>query len=1159
MKLTDRCQHEFQWRDRDLGRRHFENRLVQFEQSGDHRLRVSVAGSYDQASRVAIDWGEVADLDALAVHCSCARFSYQCNCEHIWATLLQMELVGLSDCVPGLGKLSVDGAVGLVADVFDAAASKITESSELAIAARSQTKKKRRRAGRIKKTQNPQWQKAFEVLNQQANFEGDCWNDNLTEVLAAKRREVWYVLSVGQSVANELFIIEFLQRETKKNGEFGSFKRLKLRQPDIDSFSNQDDRELLSELLNFSHVQDYNSSYRYSRYGYEERLTAASIPASLYGHFLPRLEATGRFVWTLDGGQPFEDARPLAWRADTPWRFELSVRAVDEEKHWVLDGHISRNGQTRHLREAVLATPAGLLLIDDTLHRLEIDPAAYNWLHTVSASSPIVVPYKDREKFLRQLWSTPALPKIELPENLRWEQLHEPPRPKLKVYAPGDTPHHSRSDLLSADISFLYGTQEVRANDPHCGIPMEPVPGIEESDVTQLSPKTDAAVENSSGGSVRELVYLRDRNAETSRLAELGGLGVTKAESYYSSKGDVQFSQRQLMTLVEKLSAKGWQVEAEGMLFRTAGEFKIDVRSGIDWFELDAAFDFEGVEVKLPELLAAVRKGDNFVVLGDGSRGILPEKWLARYTHLTDLGTVEGGKVRFKPSQALLLDAMLDEQENLRVDQKFRRFRQQLRAFDGVKAKHEPKSFCGTLRDYQRDGLGWFHFLRELGIGGCLADDMGLGKTIQVLALLENRRLRRLKKDETRWPSLVVAPKSVIFNWIDEAKRFTPKLRVADYSGLDRKQRVGDLNKYHLVVTTYGTMRRDIAALKGQRFDYAILDESQAIKNGASQSAKASRLLSANHYLSLTGTPIENHLGELWSLFEFLNPGMLGRTGAFASLCKSAKPGEDGSLADLSRAVAPFILRRTKDQVLKELPPKTEQMIHCDLLPKQRKQYNELREYYRAKLTKKIDERGLKQSKIHVLEALLRLRQAACHPGLVDQARVNEPSAKIEVLLKQIREILAEGHKALIFSQFTSLLAIVRSTLEKESICYEYLDGGTVNRKEKVQRFQTDADCPLFLISLKAGGSGLNLTAADYVFILDPWWNPAVEAQAIDRTHRIGQTRPVFAYRIIASDTVEEKVLELQESKRSLASAIISADDSLIRNLTADDLKVIFS
>ncbi len=605
--------------------------------------------------------------------------------------------------------------------------------------------------------------------------------------------------------------------------------------------------------------------------------------------------------------------------------------------------------------------------------------------------------------------------------------------------------------------------------------------------------------------------------------------------------------------------AKGWHVEAEGKLFRTSGEFKIEVKSDIDWFELDAVIDFDGVEAKLPALLAAVRKGEKYVELDDGSRGILPEQWLDRYARLAELGETEDGTVRFKPSQALLLDAMLAEQDNLQVDRKFRQFRERLRSFDGIQAKDAPKTFQGTLRDYQKDGLGWFHFLQSLGLGGCLADDMGLGKTVQVLALLEQRRTRRLKKGETRRPTIVVVPKSLIFNWIDEAKKFTPKLKVADYTGLERRERVDDLDDYHLILTTYGTLRRDIGVLKDHRFDYAILDESQAIKNATSQSAKACRLLQSDHRLALTGTPIENHLGELWSLFEFLNPGMLGRTGAFASLCKSTQAGESEALGDLSRAIRPFMLRRTKQQVLTELPDKTEQTLYCDLLPKDRKAYNELRDFYRDKLNKKIKEKGLKQSKIHVLEALLRMRQAACHVGLVDKKKAGQTSAKLDILLQQVREIVAEGHKALVFSQFTSLLAIVRNQLEKEGITYEYLDGKTRNRKEKVERFQTDETCPLFLISLKAGGSGLNLTAADYVFILDPWWNPAAEAQAIDRTHRIGQTQQVFAYRIIARDTVEEKVLELQKSKRDLASAIISADDNLLRNLTADDLQLIMS
>jgi SNF2 family DNA or RNA helicase len=337
------------------------------------------------------------------------------------------------------------------------------------------------------------------------------------------------------------------------------------------------------------------------------------------------------------------------------------------------------------------------------------------------------------------------------------------------------------------------------------------------------------------------------------------------------------------------------------------------------------------------------------------------------------------------------------------------------------------------------------------------------------------------------------------------------------------------------------------------------LDEAQAIKNAGTESAKAARLLRGRHRLALSGTPIENHLGDLWSLFEFLNPGMLGAASVFKLAGSAARNPSEETRRLLSQALRPFFLRRTKEQVARELPPKSEQTIFCEMEPAERKRYNELRAFYRNSLLKTIETQGLAKSKIQVLEALLRLRQAACHPGLLDAKRLQESSAKLDVLLEQVREVASEGHKALIFSQFTSLLSIVRTRLDEEDVVYEYLDGQTRDRQARVERFQNDPDCRLFLISLKAGGLGLNLTAAEYIFLLDPWWNPAVEAQAIDRAHRIGQTRPVFAYRLIARDTVEEKVLQLQSVKRDLAAAIISEDSSVIRNLQREDLEMLLS
>jgi SNF2 family DNA or RNA helicase len=404
-----------------------------------------------------------------------------------------------------------------------------------------------------------------------------------------------------------------------------------------------------------------------------------------------------------------------------------------------------------------------------------------------------------------------------------------------------------------------------------------------------------------------------------------------------------------------------------------------------------------------------------------------------------------------------------------------------------------------------------------------------------------------------------VVPRSLVFNWKQEAARFTPKLRVLDHTGAGRLPVGEHFEDYDLILTTYGTLRRDALQFKDVRFDYVILDEAQAIKNAATESAKAARLLQGAHRLALTGTPIQNHVGELWSLFEFLNPGMLGAAALLGADGSAARTPDPETLALLTRTLRPFVLRRTKEQVAPDLPPRTQQTLSCELDPSQRRLYDELRDHYRASLLDRIGRQGIRRSKIQVLEALLRLRQAACHPGLIDRARVGEPSAKLDVLLPQLAEVREEGHKALVFSQFTSLLAIVRARLDEARVPYEYLDGRTRDRAARVERFQTDPECLLFLVSLTAGGLGLNLTAAEYVFLLDPWWNPAVEAQAIDRAHRIGQTRSVFAYRLIARDTVEEKVLELQETKRALADSIISADEGLIRTLSREDLELLLS
>ena len=378
---------------------------------------------------------------------------------------------------------------------------------------------------------------------------------------------------------------------------------------------------------------------------------------------------------------------------------------------------------------------------------------------------------------------------------------------------------------------------------------------------------------------------------------------------------------------------------------------------------------------------------------------------------------------------------------------------------------------------------------------------------------------------------------------------------MAEYHGAGRDDVLERVGEWDLVLTTYATMRRDAAVLAAMPFDYVVLDEAQAVKNAATASSKATRALNGRHRLALSGTPVENQLGDLWSLFEFLNPGLLGSLQH--GLLARARKGDAGALDALRRGLRPFILRRTKAQVAPELPARNEDTMLCELEPAERRLYNQLRDHYRQLVIGLVERQGLQRSRFQILEALLRLRQAACHPGLIDPRKHTGSSAKLDALIERLDEARAEGHKALVFSQFTSLLAFVRAELDARAVPYEYLDGHTRDRERRVARFQEDAACPIFLVSLKAGGLGLNLTAADYVFLLDPWWNPAVEAQAIDRAHRIGQQRPVFAYRLISADTVEEHIVELQARKRQLADAIITADNSGLAGLTREDLELL--
>jgi superfamily II DNA or RNA helicase len=886
---------------------------------------------------------------------------------------------------------------------------------------------------------------------------------------------------------------------------------------------------------------------------------------------LAMLCETGRLVVQPEPRRQPDLVEPLAWDGGRPWEFALVLGPDDDASLSVaiaddgpaagrsprvpakasLQGMLVRGSERLSLKEPRAILRSGFIVFRDRLARLASDDAAGSglaaaWMEQFERRGPIELSGAQVDGLVERLAGLADLPRLVLPGWTGWRIESGLPRPKLVL---GDAPAIADNDGDAADrarpgrrrmtprvnlagtVWFDYAGMQIAADDPAGGA-------------------ADAA---------RRVFVRRHRTAERDALAVLPRHGASAAkplDDAEPSPHHVEIPRARLDASVPLLAAAGWAVEVAGRRYRPAGSVAWNVTSGIDWFELSGTVDFGGVSAGMPELLEALARGDRSVELSDGSVGILPDDLAAQFEPMIALAQKHDGRLRYGRIQVALLDALLASQPASHVDDAFERIREELAAGERPEAENEPAGFEGTLRHYQREGLGWLAFLERMGLGGCLADDMGLGKTIQVLALLVRRQGVFAESGIAHRPSLVVVPKSLIFNWIDEARRFAPSLRVLNHTGNTRLEAAGTITEYDIVLTTYGTLRRDVLQHRNVEFDYVVLDEAQSIKNASSQAAKACRLLTARHRLAVTGTPVENHIGELWSIFEFLNPGQLGSA---ARLKKFLTGGRGHAAEVVARAVRPYLLRRTKAQVLADLPEKTEQTLFCELGPEQRKAYDELREHYRQELANRIGRMGIGRSRIAVLEALLRLRQAACHPGLIAHDRVDEPGAKLETLLEQLDEVLDEGHKVLIFSQFTSFLAILRRQLDARGTVYEYLDGKTTDRQARVQRFQEDPDCRLFLISLKAGGQGLNLTAADYIYILDPWWNPAVEAQAVDRAHRIGQTRRVFAYRLIARDTVEEKILALQDRKRELAESIVQADESMISSLSPEDVELLLS
>lgn len=711
----------------------------------------------------------------------------------------------------------------------------------------------------------------------------------------------------------------------------------------------------------------------------------------------------------------------------------------------------------------------------------------------------------------------------------------------------------------------------------------------------------------------------RDRHWEEEQKNKIEQLGLVQISGCYFSltKNVVKISSEQLIPLetTNKYEFLEWlndnvaelgvlQMEVEqseefNKYFIGSREIKLEVKEQRDWFDIKAIVKFGEFSFPFLALRDNILKGKREFILPNGQIAVIPNEWFGNLAGMLEFSTSDE-EIKLEKHHVGLIEELTNETGRyLRLSDKLGK----IKDYGQVKDVMLPAKFEGALRPYQKAGFDWFYFLKENGFGGCLADDMGLGKTIQTLALLQKEKELFIQsggqkkieqilpdvtneiqpqlslfngssaevpvptalEDESRTyikTSLIVVPNSLVYNWYKESKKFTPDMKTLVYTGINREKNPQMFLLYDLIITTYGTVRVDIDILKEFKFNYVILDESQSIKNPNSLASRAVKQLKAVNRLVLTGTPIENSVQELWSQLSFINPGLVGSLQAFTE--RFVIPIEKGNdvhkMQQLKAIIKPFVLRRTKDQVAQELPPKMEQVVYCNMSDEQADAYETIKSYFRNEIIKSIQEVGLNRSQFALLQGLTKLRQIANHPKLTDE-QFEGVSGKFDEVLHMAETAKAEGHKVLIFSQFVKQLEIYRKEFDKNGWAYCYLDGSLSNeqRQKAVEEFQQNKDIKFFLISLKAGGVGLNLTEADYVFIIDPWWNPAVEQQAIDRTHRIGQNKTVFTYKFITKDTVEEKILALQQKKKELANSIITTEESFIKSIDIDEILEILS
>ncbi len=1161
-------------------------------------VRATVLGS--QPYQVEIVWGEDEGSE-LRLSCSCPLSDDKGSCKHVWAAVLEAGRRGALGPSALRSPSTFGGALHDPLDQEQAHALNSGAQPEAGTAgdrsldATESVGRSRPSPGRS--ASSPSWLRHFDRLDEAAaRFDTRRPSSGVPVASAVRFR----LAPEGDQFVTERLLVDLEWRQELKSGGWGRWKSLMINESRLSEISDAEERELVEHLL-----QSVRVGERPSEWASWKSSSTFELAPLFFDAILRRLCATGRspaggasldlesrgpqvhhdavaptWIGRSSGPNLTEPDGPLArYQPATTYEFELRAWEIPATEStppsWRVSGFLvtetaphedpdsgnaeattepsSRQQLELGVADLLWVHAGGLMATrDGLLLPCRFTSADVEWLSVLHDEGDLEAPLSQTDQLMEALYGVALPARCRLPPQLTVRETLGVPEPILRLQIESDDSSPGGRRRLSRDpaqrvslvSSFDYGGRSIQPDDDQPGWMIE----LGHQLVRDVA---------------REAEYTRELRQVVNGLARLAYPPVWRSLGRASLLPDQ--AAVAVRILIGELSTS-WRVILDGKPVHQVVRPVFSIQGGLDWFELDREVTLEtsagNSSIALPTLLRAAR-GDGTVEMAGGVALLgadVSERLRALGAFLVRAKRSGGDGLRLAKSHLLVLDALLggedDRQIRLRLDQTCERLRRSLETFEGIEARTEPAGFHGELRDYQRLGLGWLEFLRSQGLGGCLADDMGLGKTVQVLALLQDV----LERDEgDPRPFLVVAPKSVVPNWISEARRFAPELEVVDFTGPQRRAhlaRLAQSSTRALVVTTYNRLRIDLHELLTLEFDTVILDEAQAIKNPASKTAIAARRLLCSHRLALTGTPVENHLGDAVSIFQFLNPGMVENLPALRALAHPKDPAASLTLA--SAALRPLILRRTKEAVLTELPAKTEQTIFCELSGRERRNYDELAAYYRARLLEPDHSAGaLPKNRMVALEALLRLRQAACHQGLLGRGT---KSSKLDLLDELIEELLGDPeHKALVFSQFTSLLAFVRKRFDARGWRYAYLDGSTQHRDRVVRDFQEDPECRLFLISLKAGGLGLNLTAADYVFLLDPWWNPAVERQAVDRAHRIGQSKPVMAYRLLARDTVEERVAELQSRKRELADLLLGSEKSLIGEMTAEDLQVLLS